>query len=65
MQLAIIIPTEAHKKRIESLRGELVKLSPNQREHFEHLVRSWGVTKRCNGLAVKEEALKRTLRDRT
>lgn len=64
MQLAFIMPTDAQKQRIDAIREALVKLMPYQRDHFDHLVRSWRITRSHNSLAVAEEALKRTLRDR-
>ncbi|MFB6449233.1 hypothetical protein [Bradyrhizobium tunisiense] len=64
MKLAFIMPTEAQKQRIDAIREALLKMMPYQRAHFEHLVSSWNITKSHNSLAVAEEALKRTLRDR-
>jgi hypothetical protein len=64
MKIAFVMPNEAQKQRIEALRQAIIELMPYQRDHFEHLVRSWGITKSHNSLAVAEEALKRTLRDR-
>lgn len=64
MQLAFIMPTDAQKQRIDALREAIVKLMPFQRDHFEHLIRSWGILHHPNSLAVAEEALKRTLRDK-
>lgn len=64
MQIAFIMPNDAQKQRIDDLREGILKLMPFQRDHFYHLARSWHATNHPNGLAVLEEALKRTLRDR-
>jgi hypothetical protein len=39
-------------------------MRPDQIKHFEHLLRSWGVFGRYDGLALTWRAVKRTLRDR-
>ena len=64
MQIGFIMPTDAQKQRIDALNEAILKLMPFQREHFWHLARSWRVLRCHDSLAVLEEALKRTLRDK-
>jgi hypothetical protein len=64
MKLAFIMPTDAQRQKIAVMRESVVEMRPDQLKHFEHLLRSWGVFGRYDGVARTWRAIKRTLRDR-
>lgn len=64
MKLAFIMPSEAQKQKIDTLQECIAGFRPDQVAHLEHLLRSWGIFGRPDGLALAYRAMKRTLRDR-
>jgi hypothetical protein len=49
---------------MERLRSIVARFRPDQNAYFEHLVRSWRIFERTDGLSIATRAAKRTMRDR-
>ena len=64
MKLAFIMPSEAERQRIGAMQERVIELRQDQIRHLEHLLRSWGVFGRTDGIEVTWRAIKRVLRDR-
>lgn len=64
MKLAFIMPSEAQERRIGAMRESVVEMRPDQIRHLEHLLRSWRIFGRYDGIALTWRAIKRTLRDK-
>lgn len=64
MRLAFIMPNETQRDEIVRMRESVVEMRPDQIRHLEHLLRSWGIFGRSDGIPLTWRAIKRTLRDR-
>lgn len=64
MQLAFLMPNAAERKEIARIRESVVDFRPDQIAHLEHLLRSWRIFGRPDGIALTWRAIKRTLNDR-
>lgn len=64
MQLGFIMPSDAQRQKIGVLREHYATMRPDQIKHLEHLLRSWRIFGRTDGIELTWRAIKRTLRDR-
>jgi len=64
MKLGFIMPSNAQRQKIGVLQEHIVEMRPDQIKHLEHLLRSWGVFGKYDGIAWTWRAIKRTFRDR-
>lgn len=55
---------ESQRPQLERLQSVVTGFRPDQRIHFEHLVRSWRIFDRSDGLSIATRAAKRTMQDR-
>lgn len=63
MRLGFIMPSDAERKKIGVLQEKVIELRRDQINHLEHLLRSWRVFGRTDGIALTNKAIKRVLRD--
>lgn len=64
MRLAFVMPNEAQRDEIGRLRETIVEMRTDQIDHLEHLLRSWGIFGRTDGIELTWRAIKRVLNDR-
>jgi hypothetical protein len=64
MQLGFVMLAESQRPQLERLRSVVARFRPDQNAYFEHLVRSWRIFERTDGLSIATRAAKRTMRDR-
>lgn len=63
MQLGFIMLSEGQRQTVSGLQERLQQMRPDQVAHFEHLVRSWGIFRRTDGVDLAAKAVRRVLRD--
>jgi hypothetical protein len=63
MQIGFVMPNESERLRIGTLQQTIDRLREDQRSHMEHLLCSWKIFHRVDGIDLAYRALKRTLRD--
>jgi hypothetical protein len=64
MRLAFLMPSNNDRQRIEAAQERIIDLRPDQIKHLEHLLRSWRIFGRWDGVDLTWRAIKRTLRDK-
>lgn len=64
MQLGFVMLAESQRPALEKLRGMQAAFRPDQTAYFEHLLRSWGIFTRSDGLETAVRAAKRTMQER-
>lgn len=64
MRLGFILPSDAERQQIGVLQEQVIDLRPDQIAHLEHLLRSWRVFGRADGISATHRAIKRVLRDK-
>jgi hypothetical protein len=64
MQIGFIMPSASERLKIGVLQETIDRLRVDQRIHMEHLLCSWKIFHRVDGIDLAYRALKRTLRDR-
>lgn len=64
MRLAFILPNDGDRHQISRAQECIVEMRPDQIDHLTHLLRSWGIFGRYDGVALTWRAIKRVLRDK-
>jgi hypothetical protein len=64
MRLGFIMPNEKQRDAIGRFRESIVEMRPDQLKYFEHLLHSWGIFGRLDGIELTWRAIKKTLHER-